>query len=889
MDTFATDEDTNLARMGPVAAVSYPPLAPLFWLAERRGAVSAWWGHVPFAHWIVDAIRPRVLVELGTHTGVSYGAFCNAVRCTSLSTRCFAVDTWQGDHQTGFYGEELYQEFRQYHDEHFAAFSSLLRGTFDAAIGKIADGSVDLLHIDGLHVYEAVRHDFETWAPKLSERGVVLFHDTNERGRDFGVWRLWADLSQRFPSFEFLHSHGLGVLAVGPEVPRQIADLCAASCNATAAIRQRFEFLGERWVFESREQQAAADATSRRMRVTELEGALQQSQAASVEREARNGMLERELEGLRTSAADATARVAEAEKRLRRTQQELQRVAAQLESVSLEHQALSLERQTLSLEHQALLTSTIWRATRPARELGRRLPAPARVALRRAAKLVWWTSTMQLPRRYSQRRSARRQLRLVAPADSSHAATVLQREPPTRDGHTGPASANGDSLVRRPSSCFYPLPGNLTIHPEIDARPTHALDVSVSVVIPTYNAGPEWRWLLRKLKAQKGVRQLEVITVDSGSSDGTSEFAEQQGCQVIRISKSEFSHSFARNLGASRASGDMLLFMVQDAYPVGDYWVYGLARALFEPAHGRISAVSAAEFPRSDSEIFYDFLMDTHYTFLGCRDNDRVGRLVGSDHMSLRMQGQLSDVACMLPRPLFAKFGYEGRYAEDLRLGIRLIRDGHQIAILSSIKVIHSHNRPPGYYLRRCFVDLVFLRETLVDYPLEEVFDIVGVLHAAGAVNDLLHARLADDYQGVERPEDLISDLARSIRRMEFRDPPEVHATPSFGIGPFASWAAEVIDKRRGEPALRRSEAAKRFTHMYVERLEALRAFLARIYPFIDPTIYHQLRDAVFKVLASTLGIQIGFAVLAERSDAQWATLSPEEIRTVECCLADGV
>ena len=620
------------------------------------------------------------------------------------------------------------------------------------------------------------------------------------------------------------------------------------------------------------------------MRITELENALQQSEAA----ETHNGMLERELEGLRASAADSAARAAEAEKRLQglrtlaadsaartaeaekrlsRTQQELQRVAAQLESVSL--------------EHQALLTSTIWQATRPVRDLGRRLPTWARVPLRRAAKLVWWTGTMQLPRRYSEWRSARRQL--VAPAGNTHATMV----PLPRDGHITPANADGKLKVRHPSSCFYPLPGNLTIHPEIDILSGHALDVSVSVVIPTYNAGPEWRWLLRKLWAQKGVRQLEVIAVDSGSSDGTSEFAEQQGCQVIRISKSEFSHSFARNLGASRASGDMLLFMVQDAYPVGDYWVHGLARTLLEPASERVSAVSAVEFPRNDSDIFYDFLMDTHYTFLGCRDNDRIGHLVGSDHVSLRTQGQLSDVACMVPRPLFAKFGYEGRYAEDLRLGIRLIQEGHQIAMLSSIKVIHSHNRTPAYFLRRCFVDLVFLGETLVGYPLEEVFDIVGVLHAAGAVNDFLHARLAPDYEGVQRPEYLVSDLAGAVRRMKLRDPAQVHETPCFGIGPFASWAAEVIDKRRGEPALGWSQSVEKFTHMYVERLEALQAFVARIYPFIDTTIYHQLRDAAFKILASTLGIQIGFAVLAERSGA--GVLSPEETRAVECCLVDGI
>src|SRR3954464_2188730 len=51
-----------------------PSLDPLFWRATRLGSQSAWWQHVPLAHWIVSATEPRVLVELGTHTGVSYSA-----------------------------------------------------------------------------------------------------------------------------------------------------------------------------------------------------------------------------------------------------------------------------------------------------------------------------------------------------------------------------------------------------------------------------------------------------------------------------------------------------------------------------------------------------------------------------------------------------------------------------------------------------------------------------------------------------------------------------------------------------------------------------------------------------------------------------------------------
>ena len=141
-------------------------------------SVSAWAGHVPFAHWIVRATAPRVLVELGTHWGVSYSAFCEAVVRDGLDTRCFAVDTWQGDEQAEFYGEEVYADLRQFHDARYGAFSRLLRCTFDEALPHLPDSSIDLLHIDGLHTYDAVRHDYESWLPEAvgSWRGPAARH-----------------------------------------------------------------------------------------------------------------------------------------------------------------------------------------------------------------------------------------------------------------------------------------------------------------------------------------------------------------------------------------------------------------------------------------------------------------------------------------------------------------------------------------------------------------------------------------------------------------------------------------------------------------------------------------------------------------------------------------
>ncbi len=206
---------------------------------------SAWLEHAPFGFWIIGALRPRMIVELGVHRGFSYAVFCQAVQRLHLATRCFAIDTWRGDEQAGFYGEDVYDAVCS-HNRRYNSFSRLIRSEFSDACGEFADGSIDLLHIDGCHRYEAVRRDFEAWLPKLSDRGVILFHDIAEFTEGFGVHRLWEELRTRYPSFEFRHCHGLGVLGVGARLPSQLCDLLGVSTNFALAqsIRTTYERLG---------------------------------------------------------------------------------------------------------------------------------------------------------------------------------------------------------------------------------------------------------------------------------------------------------------------------------------------------------------------------------------------------------------------------------------------------------------------------------------------------------------------------------------------------------------------------------------------------------------------------------------------------------------------
>ena len=218
-----------------------------FWEPLRLVQPGAWSGHLAIAFWLVKVVQPRIFVELGTHSGNSYSAFCQAISQFGLPSRAYAVDTWKGDEQAGMYGESVFQDLNAFNQNHFGRFSRLVRSTFDDARPYFEDGSIDLLHIDGLHTYDAVRHDFETWKSAASPSAVIVFHDVNVRETEFGVWRLWQELSEAYPSFEFHHSEGLGILGFGTNQCTPLKRLfeLGRDTQAAFAVRQVFAARGE--------------------------------------------------------------------------------------------------------------------------------------------------------------------------------------------------------------------------------------------------------------------------------------------------------------------------------------------------------------------------------------------------------------------------------------------------------------------------------------------------------------------------------------------------------------------------------------------------------------------------------------------------------------------
>jgi glycosyltransferase involved in cell wall biosynthesis len=292
---------------------------------------------------------------------------------------------------------------------------------------------------------------------------------------------------------------------------------------------------------------------------------------------------------------------------------------------------------------------------------------------------------------------------------------------------------------------------------------------TVSVAIPVLNGARYLDEVLTAVRTQEVDRDVEIVIVDSGSTDGSVEIAERHGALVHRIDKSDFSHGGTRNLLMEIASGDHVAFLTQDATPASPRWLAALLEG-FEQAHD-VAAVFGPQVARPDTGHMIQAELEGTFSLWGegggSIEVQRLERTPEGLAAYREFPGRLtflSDVNCCIARWAWERIPYRDvPYAEDQLLGRELLEAGYAKVFHPEARVLHSHDFPPGAYFKRYFDEFRSLREVLGHVqpwgPLRTLLDVRGYV---GADRRWLEQR---GVTGL----DLVGPLAKSTRHWTIR------------------------------------------------------------------------------------------------------------------------
>jgi rhamnosyltransferase len=206
----------------------------------------------------------------------------------------------------------------------------------------------------------------------------------------------------------------------------------------------------------------------------------------------------------------------------------------------------------------------------------------------------------------------------------------------------------------------------------------------VSILIPVKNGGDDLARCLGAIARQRIDPRPEVIVVDSGSDDGSVQLARRHGARVIEIPADEFDHGLTRNLAAESADGETLVFISQDAEPLGEGWL----AALIDPlrADERVAGVYGRQLARPDAVPPERYFLDYLYG-----PEPRVQELGAGE---LTMDTTLfSNANSAIRRSSWERFPFAGDMimSEDQDWARRVLLDGDRLVYEPAAAVRHSH------------------------------------------------------------------------------------------------------------------------------------------------------------------------------------------------------
>ena len=229
--------------------------------------------------------------------------------------------------------------------------------------------------------------------------------------------------------------------------------------------------------------------------------------------------------------------------------------------------------------------------------------------------------------------------------------------------------------------------------------------MDATIVIPTKNGGERFKDVLNAVFSQKTKYSYEVICVDSGSSDGTLDVIKNSDAKLYEIAPEDFGHGKTRNYGASKGTGEFIVFITQDAQPAEDTWLENFLDAM--KSDDEIVGGFGIHYPYPDCNIFDQRDLKIH--FQGFGTDNTVYRLEDkeryeNDEAYRHMLAFFSDNNSCLRRSVWEKYPYDDvNFAEDQKWARKMIELGFKKLYCPFAPVYHSHDYPLHTYFKRYY------------------------------------------------------------------------------------------------------------------------------------------------------------------------------------------
>jgi rhamnosyltransferase len=220
----------------------------------------------------------------------------------------------------------------------------------------------------------------------------------------------------------------------------------------------------------------------------------------------------------------------------------------------------------------------------------------------------------------------------------------------------------------------------------------------ISILIPTKNGGGDLERCLRGIGMQRTQVPVEVIVVDSGSTDGSCELARRHGAAVHEIAPEAFDHGATRNLAAGLAKGDVLVFTSQDAYAEDDQWLERLVAPLRDGA-GELAGVYGRQLAHHGAAPPEQYFLDFLYGPVS-----RTQNLAGGGAISMQTT-LFSNVNAAIPKAMWERFPFaeDMIMSEDQEWSRRVLIAGHELRYVAGAAVRHSHDYTFAAAFKRFF------------------------------------------------------------------------------------------------------------------------------------------------------------------------------------------